>query len=90
MNRWKNYLIIAIVALFLAAAGYYGFQNNTPQEVVEPTAPVTVEVIRGDVRQTILAPGRLVWTDMTHVPFEDSGQITEVMVRPGDRAEEGW
>jgi multidrug efflux pump subunit AcrA (membrane-fusion protein) len=89
MKNWKIYLLIGIVLLFLGASGYFGFQSIPTEVAIEPLAPVTVEVTRGDINQSILTPGRLMWTDMTHVPFKDSGQITEIMVRPGDWVEKG-
>lgn len=87
MKRWKMYLLLIVAIVFLGVSGYLGFQGNQPQEVAEPTAPVTVEVTRGDIKKTVTAPGRLVWTDTANVSFANSGLVIDVMVRPGDWVE---
>ncbi len=54
-----------------------------------PTPPPTVPVERGDVEETIIAPGQLAGTKEQILPAGVGGTIAELHVRPGDRVKAG-
>ncbi|MEA3375603.1 MAG: efflux RND transporter periplasmic adaptor subunit [Chloroflexota bacterium] len=83
-------ILIGLVALALiGAAGYFGFRSTQPSAPPTPSAPRTVPVTRGDVRQTVSAPGQLVTTRQVDLTLEVGGRLAEVPVRPGDSVQEG-
>jgi multidrug efflux pump subunit AcrA (membrane-fusion protein) len=47
-------------------------------------APSTVSVSRGDVQQTVVAPGQLVAVDETVLTIGLAGRVAEIGVRPGN------
>jgi multidrug resistance efflux pump len=52
-------------------------------------SPATVAVTRGDVQQTVIAPGLLVGTGITTLGAQASGRLAEINVRPGDIVQAG-
>jgi HlyD family secretion protein len=55
----------------------------------EIEAPPTVPVTRGDVRQTVTAPGRLIDARIVTLSFDAAGKLAEINVRPGDAVKAG-
>jgi RND family efflux transporter MFP subunit len=83
-------ILIALVALALiGGAGYFGFRSTQPSTVPTPSAPQTIPVTRGDVRQTVSAPGQLVTIRQADLALDTGGRLAEVAVRPGDRVRKG-
>ncbi len=83
-------ILIGLVALALVGtAGYFGFRSTQPAAVPTPSAPRTVPVTRGGVRQTVNAPGQLVTTRQVDLTLDVGGRLEEAPVRPGDRVQEG-
>jgi HlyD family secretion protein len=82
-------LVGLVVLALIGGAGYFGFRTTQP--AVEPTisAPQTVLVTRGDVRQTVSAPGQLVTTRQVDLALDVGGRLAGVAVCPGDRVQEG-
>jgi HlyD family secretion protein len=90
MKRWQIIVIILLAIAFVAGAGYLGFSFAQPQrEVTAGATPVTVAVTEGDVKQTVTAPGDLLWTDVINLYMDAEGQIAEINVRSGDWVEAG-
>lgn len=90
MKRWQIVLLIGLAAIFVGGAGYLGFSIAQPHgEATAAATPVTVAVTRGDVNQTITAPGELLWTDIINLYMDASGKIAEINVRAGDWVEAG-
>ena len=93
MKRWQIFLLVVLALVIIGGAGYLGFKGSIPfaqkdtPEMVE--APPTVAVTRGEVKQTIIAPGQLVNYKTVNLPMGASGPVSEVYVRPGDKVEEG-
>lgn len=87
----RRLFIIIVIALGLAAvgaAGYYGYATSQVQETPTPKPP-TVAVTRGEVAQSVTAPGALVDTGETTLQSEVNGRVEQVNVRPGDRVTQG-
>ncbi len=89
MKKWYLWLIIPLVIAIIGGAGYLGAQSGQVEASDTPQAPTTVAVTRGDVQQTVTAPGQLVGTREVLLGFEASGQVAEINVRPGDLVKAG-
>ncbi|MCB9079999.1 MAG: efflux RND transporter periplasmic adaptor subunit [Anaerolineaceae bacterium] len=87
MKLWLPILILAAAAL-VGSAAYLGMQSADTAGDIPPT-PVTVPVTRGDVRQTVTAPGLLVDTKEALLGFDMSGRVAEISVRPGQNVRAG-
>lgn len=90
MKKWLTWLITALLVLtIIGGAGYLGAQSGQVEANDTPQAPTTVAVTRGDVQQTVTAPGQLVNTSEALLGFEASGQLAEISVRPGEPVKAG-
>ena len=89
MKRWLIWLAIALAVASVSGAAYLGFHSVETDESAMPKVPPTVTVTRGDVRQSVTAPGTLVGTKETVLGTGTSGQLTQVYARPGDRVQAG-
>lgn len=87
MKFWLS-IIIFVAMLIIGGAAYLGTQSvDTTREL--PPTPVTVPVTRGDVRQTVTAPGLLVGTKDALLGFDVSGRIADINVLPGQQVRAG-
>ena len=73
-------LVIAVVA----GAAYLGMRSIRPQTEVVDVAPLSVDVTRGDVSQTVTAPGLLVQNDEMALGMEVAGRLAALYPRVGD------
>ncbi|MCP4544022.1 MAG: efflux RND transporter periplasmic adaptor subunit [Chloroflexi bacterium] len=91
MKRWMFIPIIVGVVALVVGAGYLGSRSVQAEDGDESSQPQTVPVTRGDVQQTVTAPGQLVGTRQAMLSFPTgvSGRLTEINVRPGDRVSAG-
>jgi HlyD family secretion protein len=91
VKRWMFIPIIVGVVALVVGAGYLGSRSVQAEDGNESPQPQTVPVTRGDVQQTVTAPGQLVSTRQATLSFPDgiSGQLAELNVRPGDRVDVG-
>jgi HlyD family secretion protein len=89
MKTWRIVLGIIFTLVIIGGAGYLGVQNVPGEADSTPPAPLTVAVTRGDVQQTVTAPGQVVGTQEVLLGFEVSGQLAEIEVRPGDTVQAG-
>ncbi len=89
MKRWMFIPIIVGVVALVVAAGYLGSRSAQAEDADESSQPQTVPVTRGDVQQTVTAPGQLVGTRQVMLSMDISGRLAEVNVRPGDYVEAG-
>ncbi|MCB0192880.1 MAG: efflux RND transporter periplasmic adaptor subunit [Anaerolineae bacterium] len=87
MKRWLPIGII-IAIIIIGGAAYTGSYRADAAPGPPPT-PVAVPVTRGDVRQTVTAPGLLVNTQEALLGFEVSGRIAKIAVRPGQELHAG-
>ena len=88
MKRWTIPLAV-LVALGVAAAGYWGFRSAKPAASQVQTAPPTVPVERGAVWLGVTAPGRLVGKRETVLSFGATGKLVDLPVRAGQHVAEG-
>jgi len=91
MKRWQIALLVLLGIVVITGAGYLGYrgQSQPKDELETEEVPPTVEVIKGDVKQTIISPGQLVNYQTVILSAGASGNVTEVHVRAGDIVEEG-
>ncbi|MBN2391703.1 MAG: efflux RND transporter periplasmic adaptor subunit [Anaerolineae bacterium] len=89
MKHWWIVLLIIAVLAAVGVAGYMG--SRSAQEEMTPVvqAPPVVPVTRGDVAQTVTAPGMLVGTRSVMLSPDVSGRLAEIAVRPGDAVKAG-
>ena len=79
-GRSRRGLLAGVVLVLVAAVGCGG-ESVTP--------PPTARVDRGDVIKSVKASGSIVAVGEQKLGFPDSGKITEVLVKVGDRVEPG-
>lgn len=89
MKTWLTILAIVLIIGIIGGAGYLGLRNGPAEAGSTPQAPVTVPVTRGDVQQTVTAPGQVVGTREVLLGLEVSGLLAEITVRPGDAVQAG-
>lgn len=89
MRRWLTWTLVASVFVLVSGAAYLGFRSARQRESTTPQAPITVAVTRGNVQQTVIAPGLLVGTRTTSLGTRAGGQIAEINVQPGDLVQVG-
>ena len=89
MKRWMILLGIVLVVAVVIGAGYLGFQSSQSPSQAATVAPPTVPVDRGDVQQTIDAPGQLASTREVMLSSSVGGQLAQVDVHPGDAVKAG-
>jgi HlyD family secretion protein len=89
MKPWLIVSLIIIAIAAIAGAGYLGSRSVAVTEDSTPQAPVTVAVTRGEVQQTVTAPGQLVGTQEKLLGLKVEGQLEEITVRPGSVVQAG-
>ncbi len=88
-KRLTRLLLVVIIISIVGGAGYWGVHSKQTEADDTPSAPLTVTVTRGDVQQTVTAPGLLVGTKEVLLGTKVSGQLAEINVRPGDVVQAG-
>ena len=86
MNRWKV-LGGVLVTIALVGAAYLGYSSASREESGAPRAPATVEVTRGGVQQTVVAPGLVVGTREVMLGMDTGGRLAAISIRPGSAVE---
>ena len=89
MKHWQWAFLIALALVIVGGAGYIGFRSAQAQPAVTPQAPPTMAVARGDVQQTVTAPGTLVGVKENVLAMSVGGRLERVNVRPGDAVRAG-
>jgi HlyD family secretion protein len=89
MKRWMLLLVAVLLIVLVGGAGYLGARSGQAGNDETSSRPQTIPVTRGDVQQTVTAPGELVGTRQAMLSLGISGRLAEVNVRPGDYVEEG-
>ncbi len=82
-------LAAALALILIIGVGCTAVQSAPQDANAANEVPSTVTVERGDVEQTVSAPGTLVGTRKVTLSMGASGHLTEVNVRPGDRVKAG-
>jgi HlyD family secretion protein len=89
MKRWWIVFLVIAALVVVGGAGYLGSRNAQAEATPVVQAPPVVPVTRGDVAQTVTAPGTLVGTRRVTLSPDVSGRLAEVIVRPGDTVKAG-
>jgi len=82
MKPWVI-LLLGLLVVAVAGAGYLGFRSTQVDVSLTPTPPVTVPVTRGGIQQTVTAPGLLEGTRQVKLEMAVGGRLAELNVRPG-------
>ncbi len=89
MKRLFVFLGIIAVIGIVAGAGYLGYRGSQPVSNATVQAPPTIAVDRGDVQQTIDAPGQLTSTHEFMVGSSVGGKIAQINAHPGETVKAG-
>ena len=81
-------LLAGIGGAFLALVAGAVWMGQRPP-AIDGDSIWTGEVTRGELVHEVVAPGRLVATDVRAVTNSSSGVVEQLMVLPGDRVEAG-
>jgi len=84
MKRWLFALLIVCAVLLVGGAGYLGTRTVDESHAALPTVPQTVSVTRGNVQQTVIAPGELIETRRVALSLGVGGKLSEFDLHPGD------
>jgi RND family efflux transporter MFP subunit len=89
MQKRKTLIVIAVVLILVAGAGYavYGWLTARTDEPLEPTLE-TATVTQGDLIITADGSGELVPTTELELVFRTSGVLEEILVEVGDHVHE--
>lgn len=89
MKRWSIWIIVILAAAAVGGAAYVGLHSTQTDKTATPQTPATVTVTRGDVQQSVTAPGYLVSAQETVLGARISGRLDALYVRPGDAVQAG-
>ncbi len=89
MKRWLVLLVTVVGVAVVGGAGYLGWRQSSAAARPAVVAPPTVPVDRGDVAQTITAPGQLVSTHDVMVSAAVNAPLSEISVHPGQHVKAG-
>jgi multidrug efflux pump subunit AcrA (membrane-fusion protein) len=89
MRRSVIVLLSILGVASILAAGFLGFQGAQAQNEEEVEKPSTIPVSRGDVQQTVDAPGHLVSTREALLAMAASGPLAEINVQAGQVVSRG-
>ncbi len=89
MRRTIFILVIILGIMAVSLGAYFGYQNAQTPTAPIPTKPVTVPVSRGEVAQTVTAPGQLVGVQERMLGVDVNGRLQELAVRPGNIVKAG-
>jgi HlyD family secretion protein len=89
MKRWMLVLGAVLALIVVGGAGYLGTRSAQQEKTPSVQTPTTVVVTRGDVQQTVTAPGQLAGTRQVTLALDVSGKLAEVHARPGEQVQAG-
>lgn len=93
MKRLMTPVLVLLAAALIVGAGYLGFNDTGDARSLgaetEPQAPPTVPVSRGNVQQTVIAPGHLESMKQVVLGMDMGGCLVELNARPGDTVRQG-
>jgi len=89
MKRWSIWIIVMLAAAAVGGAAYVGLHSTQTDKMAIPQTPATVTVTRGDVQQSVTAPGYLVSAQETVLGARISGRLDALYIRPGDAVQAG-
>lgn len=89
MQRFRILFAVGATAALVVAAGWLGWSSSRPKTLDAQRKPQTVRVTRGDVQQSVTAPGRLEATRKASLGFSSQGKVVEVRVGVGEAVRRG-
>ncbi|MBN1876398.1 MAG: efflux RND transporter periplasmic adaptor subunit [Anaerolineae bacterium] len=89
MKHWWIVIFFILLVAVVGGAGYLGSRSAQAEATPVVQAPPVVAVTRGDVAQTVTAPGKLVGIHQVTLSSDVNGRLAEINVRPGDIVETG-
>ncbi len=89
MRRSVIVLLAILGIVSVLAAGFMGFHSAQAQKDDEAQKPATIAVSRGDVQQTVDAPGHLVSTREVLLATAASGPLAKLNVQAGQAVSGG-
>ncbi len=89
MRRIMLIAALVLVATAVAVPAYFGYRNARTTAAPPPAKPVTLPVTRGDVDESVTAPGQLVGIQETVLGVDVDGRLLTVTVRPGSVVQAG-
>lgn len=87
----RGWIVVLIIVVLAAVGGAWYWGSRSVQAETTPVveAPRVTAVTRGDVMQSVAAPGKLVGTRQVTLAPDVDGRLAEVAVRPGDTVAAG-
>lgn len=89
MRKLRFVLAVTAALALVGAAAWFGWSGARPKASAQQRKPQTVPVTRGDVQQSVSAPGRLEATRKVSLSFRAAGTIDSLRVRVGDKLRRG-
>jgi HlyD family secretion protein len=89
MRRLLILTAILVIIALISGAAYLGLQSGRGQNQPAAPPPLTVSVTRGDVVQSVVAPGQLESTQQAQLAMATTGTVARIDVRPGDQVRAG-
>ncbi len=89
MKRWLVLFGVVASIAVIGGAGYLGSRQSPASAKPAVVAPPTVPVDRGDVAQTITAPGQLVSAHEMMISAAVSAPVSKIFVHPGQHVKAG-
>lgn len=87
--RWTIFFGTVLTLVVIGGAGYLGYRASRPVEGAVIEAPPTIPVDRGDVVQSVSAPGQLVGMREQILSFDVAGRLSHLHTRAGDSVKAG-
>jgi HlyD family secretion protein len=84
VKRWMIIPGIILVVAVIGGGGYYGYRASQSANLAPVHAPNTIAVDRGDVVQSVTAPGQLVGAREQTLSLPLAGRLAKINVRAGD------
>lgn len=84
MKRSHLISLAALAGILIIGASFLGIRLQGDAQPAPDPIPNTVSVSRGDIFQTVTAPGKLAWAHTENLVNNTSGPVEKVLVRPGD------
>ncbi len=83
MRRIIFIVVFVLGTTAVTSAAFLGYQNTQTVTATPLAKPITVPVSKGDVAQTVTAPGQLVGVQERVLGVDVNGRLLELIVRPG-------
>jgi len=82
-------LLLGLALLLGGLLGYWGFTHFYESANEAPQTGQPVRVVRTTIRNTVSATGTITATEQANLTFQVTGQITNILVKPGDVLRQG-